>query len=97
MDFFKTYKIVFIPTFIFMLFLSIGADGFSIGTIFISIFLSLLITFLIVGYTFALFLLYDSGKWYYQIFAVLTGGLIGLIVLLGVRWVYRKAGFTFFD
>ncbi|MFA5396680.1 MAG: hypothetical protein WC346_11800 [Methanogenium sp.] len=51
----------------------------------------------IATWTYATFILLDSDSILYQIFAILMTGFFGVVVLLGIRWVYRKAGLHFLD
>jgi len=44
----------------------------------------------LIAWIYSYFLLMDSGKIYYQIFAVFMTGLFGALVLEISRWSYRK-------
>jgi len=59
--------------------------------------MSLIMAIFIATWTYATFILLDSDSILYQIFAILMTGFFGVVVLLGIRWVYRKAGLHFLD
>jgi len=52
---------------------------------------------LVAIWIYAAFTLIDSENLLYQLVAVIMTGLVGILGLLGIRWVYRKMGFTFLD
>ena len=58
---------------------------------------ALLLSFFFVGWAYAALLLIDDENRLYLIFAVGMTGLIGTIILLGIRWGYRKLGLHFLD
>lgn len=87
----KSFLLVFLVGFLAWLYLGGGRE---IG---IGIPWAILLSLITVGWCYAFFLLFDSGKWYCQLFAVLMTGFFGAIILLGLRWIYRKIGFTFLD
>ena len=68
-----------------------------IGDIYIGILWAATLSLFVVGWCYAFFFLIDSEKWYYQLFAVLMTGIIGALILLGLRYLYRKSNFTFLD
>lgn len=67
--------------------------GSLLGILGIAIFYALLV----VVWAYAAYLLLDSGKWYYELFSVLMTGIFGIVVLIGIRWVYRKMNLHFLD
>ena len=58
---------------------------------------ALLLSLIFVGWAYAALLLIDDKNQLYQIFAVITTGLIGIVILIGIRWIYRKLGLHFLD
>jgi|GEM_PF-3109251 len=93
----KSLLLVFAVHFLILIwiYLSEGEDIY-IG-ILIGILGGMMLSFIVVGWCYTAFLLIDSEKWYYQLFAVIMNGLFGIVILLGLRWIYRKLGFTFLD
>lgn len=87
----KSFLLVFLIGFLTWLYLG-GGREISVG-----IPLAIMVSLIIVGWNYAFFLLINSEKWYHQLFAVIMTGLFGACILLGLRWIYRKIGFTFLD
>lgn len=52
---------------------------------------------IVVGWIYAAFLLLDSGKWYYELFSIIMTGIFGIVILIGLRWGYRKMNLHFLD
>ena len=97
----KSFLFVFMIHFliwIYLLYYGVsGGRNIHIGDLYIGILWATMLSFIVVGWCYAFFLLIDSEKWYYQLFAVIMSGLIGAGILLGLRYIYRKLGFTFLD
>jgi len=91
MNFWKPFGICTIILFAAWLVMGKGAD------IAIGIPWALMLSFIFVGWAYAALLLIDDENQLYQIFAVIMTGLIGIIILLGIRWAYRKMGLHFLD
>lgn len=43
-----------------------------------------------IGWIYAFFLLMNTGKWYWELVAVLMTGIVGAVILLAGRWTVRK-------
>ena len=97
----KSFLFVFMIHFIIWIYLLYygvsGGRDIHIGDLYTGILWATMLSFIIVGWCYAFFLLIDSEKWHYQLFAVIITGLFGAVILLGLRYIYRKLGFTFLD
>lgn len=91
MNFWKPFGICALIFFIGWLILGKGAD-IAVGIAF-----ALLLSLIFVGWAYAALLLIDDKNQLYQIFAVIMTGLIGIVILIGIRWIYRKLGLHFLD
>jgi hypothetical protein len=67
------------------------------GDIPLAIAMSLLLGIVLGVWAYAALLLIDSDSGLYQAVSVIMTGVIGILVLLGLRWGYRKTGMTFMD
>lgn len=97
----KSFLYVFIIHYLiwlYLLYYAVSSGGHvQIGDVFGGVLWAAMLSLLVVGWCYYFFLLIDSEKWYYELFAVIMTGLIGAGILLGLRYIYRKLGFTFLD
>ena len=83
---------------LYLLYYAVSSGGHvQIGDVFGGILWAAMLSLLVIGWCYTFFLLIDSEKWYYQLFAVIMTGLFGAAILLGLRYIYRKLCFTFLD
>jgi len=75
-----------------VLHLEAGLNG-----LFLVILLAGIYALILVGWCWAFFLLMNTKKWYYELFAVIMTGIFGAILLIGLQWVYHKLGLRFLD
>jgi hypothetical protein len=85
----RGFGILFVLSFVLWLVLGGGKDP-LIGLVVVA-----LVAGVIVAWAYAVLLLYDTERIGYQILALLFGGIIGIIALLGLRWIYKKTGLGF--
>lgn len=97
MNFIKSFLTLWIVLWIVYLISFLIAGDFSriVTALIVGVFLGAFLSFIVTAWIWSAFLLIDSGKIYYQIIAVLMTGLFGIIILLGIRFVYHNLGFTF--
>lgn len=68
-----------------------------VAIIVLSSILSSIVSLVVVGWAYAAYTLIDDENVWYQLFALLITGVVGIIWLLGIRWIYRKLGLTVFS